>query len=1002
MHLEKIHLERIRKFIARLKTQVYTDKVDMQVDFIYNQDEPIPFNEIDKASFQPIQKGEVWGNTWGSGWFRFRAVVPPTLAGREIGAWIDVDGEACIWKNGSPWLGLTNKVDWYHNAGKYYVPISEKAVSGEEITLLAEAAANELFGGGKTDYKLVEASLVCFSREIFHLVMDLEVLFNLAEHLPDKTARRQKILYGLNAVCNLWQEGKGIVQARAITQELLSRPANASALTAVSVGHAHIDLAWLWPVRETKRKGGRTFATALRMLETYPDYVFGASQAQLYKWIKEIYPAQYAEIQQAVKSGRWEVQGAGWVEFDTNLTGGESIIRQMYYGRRFFRQDFGISPEVLWLPDCFGFNANLPQLMRGCGVNFFMTQKLSWNESDTFPHHTFRWQGIDGSEVPAHQLPTNDYNFSNSPSAFLETEKRFAQSECCEEFLNLYGIGDGGGGPGREHIEYGLRQQNLEGVSCFRFSHAQNFFDNLAKTDKNTLPQWSGELYLQYHRGTYTTQALMKKNNRTSERLLHDAEFAAALTETGYPAKLTAAWEDILLMQFHDIIPGSSIGWVYKDAKAMSEKNHAILKQYLSERMEKLAGMDTAESVQEKAFLVFNTQSWDRDEWVRLTDAKLNNWARVKVPSYGYAVISLPTNLNEAPEPFSGILENDLLRVELSPSGEVLSIFDKDMQRETLTAPSNLLKLWEDEPNNWGAWDINHFYRETVASPPDEVILLAEESFLIPGSVYRAVYQIKFGKSIVKQTIELYEGDKLLRFRHEADWREHHKMLRTHFYPAIRASEATYEIQFGCVKRPTRHNTSWEKALFEVPAHRFADLSEPDYGVALINDCKYGYRIVGNEMELNLLRSPADVDPEADIHQHAYGYAFYPHTGCFEQSDVVKTAHCFNSRMSVLPVSPDRLGEMKSFFSVSGGTVKLETVKPCETGQGIVLRLYEYTGGHARIELKTSLPFAEALTCSMEEEITPDTAKPICSVKDGKSIIGLDFGPFEIKTLLLR
>jgi alpha-mannosidase len=535
MHLEKIHLERIRKFIARLKNQVYTDKTDLNAEYIYDKDEPIPYPDIDKHDFEPIPKGEVWGNAWGSSWFRFTGTVPATMAGKDIGAWIDVDGEACVWKNSSPWLGLTNKVDWYHNAGKYYVPISENAVSGEEIELLVEAAANDLFGSGKTDYKLVEASLVCFNKEIFHLVMDMEVLFNLAEHLPEKTARRQKILYGLNVVCNLWQEGKGIVQASEITQELLSRPANASALNAVSIGHAHIDLAWLWPVRETKRKGGRTFATALRMLETYPDYVFGASQAQLYKWIKHIYPELYKEIKQAVINGRWEVQGAGWVEFDTNLTGGESIIRQMFYGRRFFRQEFGISPEVLWLPDCFGFNANLPQLMRGCGVNFFMTQKLSWNESDTFPHHIFRWQGIDGSEVLAHQLPTNDYNFSNSPSAFLETEKRFAQSEVCDEFLNLYGIGDGGGGPGREHIEYGLRQKNLEGVPRFRFTQAQKFFNNVAGTDANTLPQWSGELYLQYHRGTYTTQALMKKNNRLSERLLHDAEFAAALTERAIP-----------------------------------------------------------------------------------------------------------------------------------------------------------------------------------------------------------------------------------------------------------------------------------------------------------------------------------------------------------------------------------------------------------------------------------------------------------------------------------
>ncbi len=994
MHLEKIHLERIRKFINRIKQDIYTDKHELKAQFCYCQEKPIPYAEIDRQSWREVKKGEVWGKTWGSAWFRFTAEVPNELLDKEIGAWIDLDSEACVWKDGVPWLGLTNKVDWYHNAGKYFVPFSEKAKAGSKIEILVEAAAN---GAGKAEYKLVEASLAVFHKKLFDLAMDLELLLNLAENLPEKTVRRQKLLYGLNKICDLWQEGKGYAKCKDIALGLLSQPANASALTAYSVGHAHIDLAWLWPIRETIRKGGRTFATALRMLESYPEYVFGASQAQLYLWTKEHYPSLYQQIKQAVKHGRWEIQGAGWVEFDTNLTGGESIIRQLLYGKRFFSEEFGISPEVLWLPDCFGFNANLPQLMQGCGVKFFMTQKLSWNESDTFPHSLFLWQGIDGSEVLAHQLPTNDYNFSNTPKAFLETEKRFAQSEIADEFLNLFGIGDGGGGPGKEHIEYGLRQQNLEGVSRFKFAPSAEFFAKLSEYDPQVFPRWSGELYLQFHRGTYTTQALMKKNNRLSESMLHEAELLAAILGKTGSSELRQIWQDTLLMQFHDIIPGSSIGWVYRDAAELSAKNQAALSEIadtmLKEWSNAVWGTD--------AYLLFNAQSWKRQAWISLPGFDPDHLIKVEVPSCGYIVIAAPQRQTPAKQPFKGIMENELVRVQLSEAGTILSIYDKEAKREVLAAESNILKLWEDEPNNWGAWDINHFYRDTIPALPSEVKLLEEESFVISETHSRAVFLLKHGNSSIKQSIELRRGEKLLRICHEVDWKEQHKMLRVHFHPALQAKEATYEIQFGVLKRPTKLNTSWDKALFEVPAQSFADISEPDYGVALINDCKYGYRIVEGEMEINLLRSPADVDPEADIHIHSYSYAFYPHLGCYEQSDVIRVAHSFNSPLKVVTADPSLIGNSASCFELSQGSVKLETVKPAENGQGIVLRLYEYAGCSSKVQLYSRIALKQAELCNMlEESFSPNCRIP-ANEKDEATILELSFKPFEIKTLRL-
>ena len=997
MQLEKIHLERIRKFINRLKQDVYTDKHELKAQFCYCQDKPIPYAEIDSQSWSEVKKGQVWGNTWGSGWFRFSAEVPVEMADKANGAWIDLDSEACVWKDGTPWLGLTNKVDWYHNAGKYYVPLSDKARIGDKIEILVEAAANDLFGAGKAEYKLVEASLVVFHKELYSLVMDMELLLNLAENLNEKTVRRQKLLYGLNKICDLWQGSEGIKKCKEIALELLSKPAHASALTAYSVGHAHIDLAWLWPVRETIRKGGRTFATALRLLECYPEYVFGASQAQLYLWMKEHYPYLYEQIKQAVSSGNWEIQGAGWVEFDTNLTGGESIIRQMLYGKRFFSEEFGISPDVLWLPDCFGFNANLPQLMQGCGVKYFMTQKLSWNESDTFPHSLFRWQGIDGSEVLAHQLPTNDYNFSNTPKAFLETEKRFAQSEAIDEFLNLFGIGDGGGGPGKEHIEYGLRQQNLEGVSRFKFAPSTKFFAKLSEYDLKELPLWAGELYLQFHRGTYTTQALMKKNNRLSESMLHEAELLAAILGKTGSSELRQIWQDTLLMQFHDIIPGSSIGWVYRDAAELSARNQATLSDITDKMLKEMSDAACGTG----AYLLFNAQAWSRNAWISLPGFDPDQMTKVEAPACGYTVIAAPEKQSPARQRFTGIMENELVKVQLSEWGTILSFYDKEADREVLAAESNVLKLWEDEPNNWAAWDINHFYRDTVPALPSEVKLLKEESFVISETHCKAVYLIKTGNSSIRQTIELRQDEKLLRFHHEVDWKEHHKMLRVHFYPDIQANEATYEIQFGVVKRSTKLNTSWDKALFEVPAHRFADLSQPDYGVALINDCKYGYRIVEGEMELNLLRSPADVDPEADIHQHSYNYALYLHQGSYEQSDLTMVAHSFNSPLKVVPASQSLIGKSMSFFELSDSDVKLETVKPAENGRGIVLRLYEYAGCNAKVQLKSRLTFEKAELCNLLEEVMV-TGKPLKITQEGEiRKLELSFKPFEIKTLRL-
>jgi len=610
MQREKIYIERIKRFSERVKHRQYTCLADLKASFIYDKKVPIPYEKAVKAKYISIKKGEKWGDLWGCAWFRFTGKIPASAKGKEIGAIINVDGEACLWENGSPTLGLTNKIHWYLGSAKEFIPLYKKAKGGEEVKLLLEAGANNLFGAGDDQYKIKKMEIVSVNSNVIKLSYDLDVLISLFETLPEKTPRRNKIIYGLNEACNYWNDEKGIADCLNITAELLSKPANSSAVTAYSIGHAHLDLAWLWPVRETRRKGGRTFATALKLIEEYPDYKFGASQPQLYAWMKDDYPQLYKKVKKSIADGCWEVQGAMWVEPDMNLTGGESLVRQCLYGKKFYKEEFGKDVKDLWLPDVFGYSAALPQILKKCGIDFFMTQKISWNETNTFPHHTFMWEGIDGTRILTHFLPTNDYNLANLPAQMIASEKRYTQSDISDEFLNLYGIGDGGGGPSAHHIEMGLRQQNLEGVPKFKFSFAEEFHKKIDKIPKEKLPLWSGELYLELHRGTYTTQGLIKKHNRLLEQKLHNIEFLGSLVDDFKQSALDEIWKNTLLNQFHDILPGSSINWVYKDANSLSRKNLDKLDKLEEKLLSLLHGKRDKRT---DKFVVYNNFKWDNE-----------------------------------------------------------------------------------------------------------------------------------------------------------------------------------------------------------------------------------------------------------------------------------------------------------------------------------------------------------------------------------------------------
>ena len=1042
MQNEMIYRKRVEQFIERVVKMQVGESTPLELEYTYDKNNPIPIDSLSSRKWKPISVGSEWGELWGSAWFRVTGTVPASFKGKEVVALIDLGSEACLFADGSPRQGLTDGSRKYDQPdGKRQINLYAKAKGGEKVNLLLEAGANSLFGyHGRQEFRIDIAELAVFNRDLWQLGVDLTFLLELMKSLPEQSVRRRRLLTGLNDAANAWRDGDGAAEVASICAGLLKVKASPSATTAWSVGHAHLDLGWLWPVRETRRKAGRTFSTALRMLEEYPDYVFGASQPQALDWVKSDYPKLFAEIKKAVAGGRWECQGGMWVEPDTNVTSGESLVRQLLYGKRFFRDEFGVDVTNLWLPDVFGYSAALPQILKLAGVDFFMTQKISWNETNTFPHHTFEWEGIDGTSIRTHFLPTNNYNLGNLPGQIIAAEERFAQADVSEDWLNLYGIGDGGGGPGRSHIELARRAANTDGMPKIRMAQATEFFRKIARTPGQRLPSWRGELYLELHRGTLTTQAKTKKGNRQLEHALHDAEYFAALSGLDQKADVEPIWKKTLLNQFHDILPGSSISWVYRVANAEAEENLGALERLQDASMQVLHGKAPSKA---RAFVFHNTLSWERHSVVHVpwkgTDTPVFTDVEgralvaqpvddgfllpVSVPSLGHTGVAVAVGrdaqpgkaVTDRPEasqtPEDGRwsreriipvacderkLENALLRVTLGKDGTITSIYDKEFQREVLAGPANRVLLWEDYPYSWDAWDISHYYRETE---PEQAVLV-ERSIQETGPLRASISQrLTVGSSSIQQTIVLEAESKLITVRTHADWNESKKQLRVQAAPALLAREATYEIQFGAVKRPAHGNTTWDAAQFEVCGHRFADLSQADYGLGLMNDSKYGHYIRDGIMELTLLRSPGDPDPQADRGEHEFVYGYYPHALGWEASDLLERSHELNAPLVVRAVKDAPSGPVSN-FAVAGGGVKIDTVKRAEDGKGLILRLYETRGVESTVLLQSRNEIRSIAEVNLLEEPSGKA-----SAKKSSSAYGseakLSFGPFQIRSFRL-
>lgn len=932
---------RLAQVSRRLRAEVYPETIPVDELLVAGPVDRIGHDEAQRLKYRPAALGERFGPLWATYWFRGVATVPEAWTGRRADLLWNSASEATLWLDGVPAQGL-NK----HHDDAVLAP---SAVGGERVRFEIELACNGLFGKQEAPVELHRCELGLFDEDAWRLALDFETLRALAVEPGIEESWAGELTSELNRFCN--DPGPEILA------RLLQRRNGTIAHELAAIGHAHLDTAWLWPLAETLRKAIRTFTTQTRYMGEYPEYRFAVSQAQQYAWIEEQQPELWEEIRSRVAGGQFVPVGGTWIEPDCNIPSGESLLRQFLHGQRFFEQRFGRRCTEFWNPDVFGYNGQLPQIMREGGVARFLTQKLSWNRFNRPEHHTFTWQGIDGSEVLAHFPPADTYSSMADVPQLRKSAREYADHEHSRTGMLIFGHGDGGGGPTREMIETLLRAGDLQGLPRTAMRSSDEFFSAL-EAEPGERPTIVGELYFEYHRGTYTTQARTKRGNRRSEIALHDAEFLAAAADGedphyDYPrGELDRLWKLLLLNQFHDILPGSSIRLVYENAER------------------DLAEVETGANTLAKTALAtlgagpVNTTAFARRDVDEAPDGRLR---LVEAPPYGLGTVvdeRLVFRVHNVS--LAGlVLENEHLRAELAEDGTIVGLIDRETGRETLAAPGNRLELYEDRPVEFDAWDIDPFHLETRRDCPP-----AESWSVVLDTPLRA--EIAFERSLgegsrMRQVVRLDAGARRLEFHTSVDWDESHTLLKVCFPLAVRAPNATYEMQFGYTERPTHYSTSFDAARYEVPGHRWADLSEHGFGAALLTDCKYGYSCFGNELRISLLRSPKSPDPEADMGRHELAYALLPHAGGWREAGVVAEAALFNQPLRWGPNRSE--SRSRSFAAVDDPNLVLDTIKRAEDSDALVVRLYEAHGARGTARVRLGLPFSAArLANALEDE----------------------------------
>ena len=1005
MHDDTVRVEaRIKRVIAELVVPaLYSRAVPLAVSAWVVPGEPVPFAHAVAQKYVSFPLGGEWGRPWGTVWFHLTGTVPADWADGSIEIVVDLGfsgGQSGFQAEGLAFTpaGTIIKAVEPHNR---YVPV--RVGPGGAVDVYLEAAANpNLIGDftafefspstlGNPDtagqdalYRLRQVDLAERDVLVWELLQDLRVLDGLRGELPIDSPRRAEILRALEHACDVLDPDDvagSASAARDTLAEVLASPAHASAHRIYAVGHAHIDSAWLWPLRETVRKCARTFSNVLALLETQPEMRFVASSAQQYAWIKESYPQLFERIVEQVRAGRFVPVGGMWVESDTNMPGSEALVRQFVEGKAFFLEEFGIETLDVWLPDTFGYSAALPQVIRGVGSRWFLTQKISWNDTNTMPHHTFLWEGLDGSRVFTHFPPADTYNGDLSAAELARAERQFREKGRANTSLVPFGWGDGGGGPTREMLAAAKRTADLEGSPRVVLSNVAEFFE-AAASEYPDPPVWTGEMYLEFHRGTYTSQVRTKQGNRRSEHLLREAELWAATATVRhgktYPdEQLRELWRTVLLCQFHDILPGSSISWVHREAEKEYARVARELEQIIADSLRVLVGDgDTVLSI--------NSGPFERDG----------------IPALGGAVRTPATGVHLERHGTDLVFVNDRVRVTIDARGLITSAFDLRADREVVPAggAANLLQLHRDTPNQWDAWDIDEHYRHTVRDLTD-----VESVTVIEESAERVAVRVSrvFGRSAVRQELSLTGGSSSVDIRTEVDWDERRKLLKLAFPIDVHTDHAASEIQFGHILRPTHTNTSWDAARFETCAHRWVQVGEPGFGVAVANDSTYGHDVTRHAkasggststVRQTLLRSSIYPDPAADSGTHVFRSSLRVGAGIAEAID---EGYRLNLPLRTIAGG----GPIEPLVEVLGTGLIIETVKLARDGSGdVVMRVYEGLGNVAKGRLRTSFDRGRAFeTDLLEREVGAPTGAVVVAGDD----VRLHLRPFQVLTIRL-
>ena len=977
----------------------------------------------DGVEYLPFHVGQQWGPPWGTTWIHLMGTVPASSQGQKVELVVDL-GFSQSWP-GFQAEGLVYRPDGTAvkalNPLNTWLPVAEKAQGGEAIDLYVEAASNPFVftdnpfvptqlgekstAGDAPRYTMARADINIFNTEVWELVQDLEVLDQLQAELDLGNPRRWDILYALERALDAVELSNvpgTAAAARAQLAGVLAQPANASAHQITAIGHAHIDSAWLWPVRETVRKVARTTSNVVNLLEHDPELQFVMSSAQQYEWLKEQRPEVFARVKEAVEGGRFIPVGGMWVESDTNMVGSEAMARQFTYGQRFFTENFGVQCQEVWLPDSFGYSAALPQIVKLAGAKWFLTQKISWNTVNKFPHHTFNWEGIDGTRVFTHFPPADTYNSQLSGAELAHTVRNFRDKGAARNSLVPFGWGDGGGGPTREMLARAKRTKNLEGSPQVTIASPAEFF-TAAEAEYPNAPVWKGELYLELHRGTYTSQALTKQGNRRSEHLLREAELwsttAAVRGLIDYPYdELDRIWKLVLLNQFHDILPGSSIAWVHREAAEGYARIAEDLNEIIVEAIEALAPVDHQSllgTVSERDFdtvLHFNASPYPRRGIAPLSAG---------VPEAETTQVTAERDGSDV------VVRNGLITVRFGKDGVISSIVDIAANRELVPEGqgANLLQLHTDFPNMWDAWDIDEFYRNTVTDLRE----LDSMEVTMLGSQPEITIKRSFRSSHITQRVRISPDSKVITVYTDVDWHEQETLLKAAFPLDVHADHARFETQYGHIQRATHENTSWDNARFEVCAHRWVHVGEPGFGAAVINDSTYGHDVSRHPgangssfttVRLSLLRGPRFPDPNTDQGRHAFSYGLV--VGA-DVADAVAAGYALNLPWRGVP--GDWTGAaIEPLVSADSQAAIIEAVKLADDRSGdVIVRLYEPLGARAQVTLSASFPVASVAENNLLEQ-PYDAGSLTLGAADasGNRQIHLALRPFQILTLRLQ